>query len=240
LIDVPVKTKSNKLPAVSNNVGTFLKKVRDVKTMTSYGIKPGRLAFIIDATASRQPTWDSACHIQTKMFKVVESIGKLLVQLIYFRGFGEFYASKWNPDSQSLLAEMTGVTCQAGLTQIEHALRQVLLETTRQHVAAAVYIGDACEETTGGIYKIAGQLGVHNSPVFMFQENNDPVAEEVYRSIARLSGGAYCRFDCNSARLLSELLSAVAVYATGGQQALKAFTKNSIPELQDMTRQLLK
>ena len=235
-----MKNHSNKLPSVRNDIGSFLKKVRDVKTMTTYGNKPGKLAFVIDATASRQPTWDQACKIQENMFEAVEKIGKLQVQLIYFRGFGEFYSSPWNPDSQSLLQEMSGVTCVAGYTQIERALKQILLETKEQHLSAAVFIGDACEENTRGIYSIAGQLGVLKTPVFMFQENYDSVAEEVYRTVAKLSAGAYCRFDSNSADLLSELLSAVAVYVTGGQLALKSYVKDSIPQLQDMTRQLLK
>jgi hypothetical protein len=54
----------------------------------------------------------------------------------------------------------------------------------------------------------------------MFQEGGDPVAEAAYREIARLSRGAYCRFDAGSAQQLAELLRAVAAYAAGGIKAL--------------------
>ncbi|MGK0298614.1 MAG: hypothetical protein ACI9XC_002236 [Gammaproteobacteria bacterium] len=235
-----MKSQVDKLPAKKNDINSFLKKVRDVKSMTTYGNKPGRLAFIIDATASRQPTWDSANRIQAKMFKAVEDVGKLHVQLIYFRGVLEFYASKWYADSNSLSIEMKEVSCLAGHTQIERSLKELLSETNRKQVSAAVFVGDAFEETTSAIYNIAGQLGIRKIPVFMFQENYQADVEKVYRNIAKLSGGAYCRFDNNSADLLAQLLSAVAIYAAGGHQALRAFAKNSNPQLQEMTRQLLK
>ena len=44
--------------------------------------------------------------------------------------------------------------------------------------------------------------------------------------IARLSGGAYCRFDPGAAHQLGELLRAVAIYAAGGLKAL-ARTRSS-------------
>jgi hypothetical protein len=59
-------------------------------------------------------------------------------------------------------------------------------------------------------------------PVFLFQEGGDARAERAFREIARLTKGAYCRFDAGSARQLRELLSAVAVYAAGGRKALEA------------------
>ena len=235
-----MKESKGKLPSTSNNVSSFLKKVRDVKSMALHGTKPGRLAFIIDATASRQPTWNQACHIQLQMFRAAEQVGSLAIQLIYYRGFNEFHASTWKTDSQSLLKEMTSVNCLAGETQILTSLQYLLRETTQHPVTAAVFIGDACEEPTHEIYNVAGRLGVHKTPVFMFQENNIPGIEQIYKNIASLSGGAYCRFDSNSADLLAELLSAVAVYAAGGQKALESYAKNKSHQLRSMSRQLLR
>ena len=54
----------------------------------------------------------------------------------------------------------------------------------------------------------------------MFQEGGDAVAEQAFREIARLSRGAYCRFDISAAHELAELLRAVAAYAAGGMKAL--------------------
>ena len=62
-----------------------------------------------------------------------------------------------------------------------------------------------------------GLLGVK---VFIFQEGRDPTVERGFREIARLTHGAYARFDINAAGELSQLLRAAAVYAAGGLKAL--------------------
>ena len=67
----------------------------------------------------------------------------------------------------------------------------------------------------------AGELALLGVPMFLFQEGQDARAERTFREIARLTKGAWCRFDAGSAAQLRELLTAVAVYATGGQQALE-------------------
>jgi hypothetical protein len=56
----------------------------------------------------------------------------------------------------------------------------------------------------------------------MFQEGDNREVERTFREIARLTHGAYCRFDPGAARQLAELLRAVAVYAAGGMIALAA------------------
>ena len=54
----------------------------------------------------------------------------------------------------------------------------------------------------------------------MFQEGYDAICEQAFREIARLTGGAYCRFAPGSAHELAELLRAAATYAAGGVKAL--------------------
>ena len=60
------KDKSLQTHSTGAEVEAFLKKValtaRPVKTAGR-----GRLIFAMDATASREPTWDRACHIQAEM-----------------------------------------------------------------------------------------------------------------------------------------------------------------------------
>jgi hypothetical protein len=79
------------------------------------------------------------------------------------------------------------------------------------------FVGDAMEEKLDDLCHAAGELGV---PAFMFQEGDDPIAEQAFREIARLTHGAYCRFDPDAAHQLAELLRAVAAYAAGGVKAL--------------------
>ena len=64
----------------------------------------GRLIFAMDATASREPTWDHACHIQGEMFRETQALGGLEIQLIYYRGFGECKASPWVARSERAAA----------------------------------------------------------------------------------------------------------------------------------------
>ena len=73
----------------------------------------------------------------------------------------------------------------------------------------------------------AGELGLHSIPAFMFQEGYDPVCEQAFREIARLTRGAYCRFAPGAAHELAELLRAVAAYAAGGMKALAALEARS-------------
>ena len=46
---------------------------------------------------------------------------------------------------------------------------------------------------------LAGQCGILRLPLFLFQEGADRLAQDTFRSMARLSGGAWARFDAGSA-----------------------------------------
>jgi hypothetical protein len=87
-------------------------------------------------------------------------------------------------------------------------------------VQALVFVGDAMEEAIDHLCAVAGELGLLGVPVFAFQEGHDAEAERAFREIARLTRGAYCRFDMSAAHELAELLRAVAAYAAGGMKAL--------------------
>jgi hypothetical protein len=175
----------------------------------------GRLIFGLDGTASRQPTWDLATSLTAKMFSTVGS--SLDVQLVYYRGLDECQKSPWVSDGRALTGLMKKVRCEAGETQIGRVLAHARQEDIKQKVQALVFIGDACEENPDTLAVAARRLGL---PVFLFQEGDDPDVAEVFGNIARLTHGAYCRFDQGSAKQLAELLGAVAAYAAGGQQAL--------------------
>jgi len=182
----------------------------------------GRLVFALDATMSRQPTWDAACRIQASMFDAVGKVGGLGVQLVYFRGFGECRASKWVMNAAALRGLMTGIDCRGGQTQIAKVLSHVKKENASRKVDALVYIGDAMEENPDQLAQLAGELGLKGTRAFVFQEGHDAAAERTFREITRLTGGAWFRLGPNSARELGELLGAIAVYASGGRPALEA------------------
>jgi hypothetical protein len=172
----------------------------------------GRLIFALDATASRQPTWDTASTLQAEMFQ--EAGGDLAIQLIYYRGGNECKASSWVHDPRRLGDMMRRITCVTGETQIGRVLSHAQREN-----APLVFVGDAIEEEPEELYAKARRL---RSPVFMFQEGDDPDAEKSFRQIARLTKGAYAKFAPGAAGKLAELLRAVAAYAVGGMEALDA------------------
>ncbi|MBW3098515.1 VWA domain-containing protein [Pseudohoeflea sp. DP4N28-3] len=181
----------------------------------------GRLVFALDATMSRQPTWDLACELQAEMFEVADEMDGLEIQLLYFRGLGECRASKWTGRSGELARLMQKIDCRGGRTQIEKVLKHARAEAGRGRVNALIYIGDAMEENVDQLCVLAGELGLRKLPCFMFHEGGDPAAEAAFREIARLSGGAYARFNAAAAAELKALLGAVARYASGGRVALE-------------------
>ena len=205
---------------------------------TRAGGERGRLIFAMDATASREPTWDRACQIQAEMFSETAALGGLDVQLCYYRGYGEFEASPWLSSADALLQRMTGVSCRGGHTQIEKVLRQAIEQTKQKKVQALVFVGDCMEEDVDRLCHLAGELGMLGVPAFMFHEGAEPVAQRAFREIARLTRGAYCAFDASSAGQLRDLLRAVAVYAAAGQKALQNFSKDRSEVVRQLTRQL--
>ena len=233
--------RDSKLPTKSTNseVDAFLRQVAATPAVKPTGSR-GRLLFAMDATASREPTWDHACHIQGEMFQETAALGGLDVQLCYYRGFREFDTSPWCSNANDLLERMTGVLCAAGQTQIARVLTHALRETRRKRIHALVFVGDSVEENVDELGQLAGELGLRGVPAFLFQEGHDPVAERAFRHIAHVTNGAYCHFDAGSAHQLRDLLSAVAVYAAGGRPALEAYGKRRGGLVRQLTHQVRK
>ncbi len=224
---MPGGERDTKLPAGRSSrseIDAFLKKVAATPAPLTSG-RRGRLLFAIDATASREPTWDIACQIQSEMFSATGDIGGLEVQLAFYRGFGEMKVTKWLESSEELVRRMLRVRCLAGRTQIRKLLRHALKETKKQKVDALVFVGDVVEEDIDELGHMAGELGLVGTPVFVFQEGGEPISRSAFQQVARLSGGAYCSFDAGSAAQLRDLLTAVAVFSTGGRRALEDLGK---------------
>ncbi len=207
-------------PSPRAEIDAFLARVKEIQPTTELG-KSGRLIFALDATMSRQPTWDTACRLQADMFQEAASIGGINVQLVYFRGLAECRASQWVSDPRRLGGLMERIDCRGGHTQIGKVLSHARRETQSARVQALVYVGDAMEEAVDDLCATAGELGLLHVPGLIFQEGHDPIAEKAFREIARLSGGAYCRFNTGAAGELRELLRAAAAYAAGGRKALE-------------------
>ena len=224
-------------PSSDAEIDKFLQNVRS-RRPSGPNAASGRLIFAMDATASRQPSWDRACTIQGDMFSETATIGDLAVQLVFYRGYRECKASKWTTTALDLARIMGSVSCMGGQTQIERVLAHTLKEHKKAKVDALIFVGDCFEENIDTVCHEAGQLGVNGVPAFMFQEGFDPVGLSAFKEIARLTGGAHCPFDSGSAKQLRDLLAAVAVYATGGRKAMLDYGKSKGGVVQQLTHQV--
>ncbi len=223
----PVETSA------ASEIDAFIQKTR---TLGGPAEGRGRLIFALDATMSRQPTWDTACRLQAQMFEEAGKVGSLDVQLLYYRGFNECRASKWVGDTAALRDLMTGIQVRGGHTQIGKVLSHARRETGKRKVGALVFVGDAIEEPIDTLAARAGELGLLGVRAFVFQEGRDATVERGFREIARLTGGAYARFDTNAASQLADLLRAAAVYAAGGMKALEKSSGRSSQLLLEQMR----
>jgi hypothetical protein len=221
-------TTHSKTAPTAPNLDAFLAEIGKPAAKTTQ--TRGRLIFALDATASRQPTWDTACTLQAEMFRTVTTAGTLDMQLVYFRGLNECRASRWISNPEQLAKTMSQIMCAAGYTQIAKVLLHTHKEANLLPVSALVFVGDACEEDIDNLAFQANELAKLHVPAFMFQEGHNPNVESAFRTIAQYTHGAYARFDQGAAQQLSELLKAVAVFAVGGVAALEA-SKNTNDKL---------
>jgi hypothetical protein len=211
--------------SAADEIAAFVAKARAMAPHAGSG--RGRLVFALDATMSRQPTWDMACHLQADMFREAAAIGSLDIKLVYYRGLAECRASNWVSDPETLARLMGKIDCRGGHTQIGRVLSETRRQAVESGVRALVFVGDAVEESVDALCATAGELGLLKVPAFVFQEGGDVTAEQALREIARLSGGAWCRFDPGAAAQLRELLRAAAAYAAGGREALTRLAQSA-------------
>ena len=61
-------------PATGGAIDSFLDQARKV-TPAPGPMPKARLVFALDATMSRQPTWDLACRLQGEMFATASGVG---------------------------------------------------------------------------------------------------------------------------------------------------------------------
>lgn len=221
----------------TTDVAAFVNQLRKLPNEARAGAV-GRLVFALDATASRQATWDLASQVQSEMFLEAGRVGGLEVQLVFYRGFGECKSSAWVRDASELVRLMRAVRCLAGKTQIARVLQHAINEARRRPVQALVLVGDCMEEDVDELGRLAGELGILGVRAFMFHEGRDVRAEQAFRQMAQLTRGACFPFSAASAADLRALLGGVAAYAAGGRSALTALASRSGGVVQRLEHQL--
>lgn len=219
-------SSNNDISKQSASIEAFLEKASRVPApLDSNSV--GKLVFAMDATASREACWDMACQTQADMFSQTSVIGKLQIQLCYYCGYEQFYASEWTQNAPQLQQIMASVRCKSGQTQLKRVIDHTVSLTKSHKINALVFVGDCMEEVIEDVLTSAGQLALKGIPVFLFHEGNNQIAESTFRRIANMTNGAYCKFDQSSADQLRNLLNAVAIFAVGGLNALRSYAKHS-------------
>jgi hypothetical protein len=226
-------------PADKAEVEAFAEAMRKAPSTVS-GAQPGRgrLVFALDATMSRQPTWDVAQQVQGQMFATAASCGGLDIQLVYFRGFNECRASAFMRDGAGLARAMAKIQVMGGQTQIGRVLRHIRAERAEAPLGAFVYVGDCMEEKADELGRVAGELGLLGVKGFFFHEGGGAREAACFKDLARLTGGAYAVFDSSAPGRLASLLRAAAAYAAGGFTALSDRARKGDAEARQLLSQM--
>lgn len=212
----------------------FLDKVRDRKAVSATPKRDTlakvlaneprpRLLFAMDATASREVSWNVAKEITGAMFEAVP--GALDVALAYHGGGRLQEITPFSPDAKAFLDKVYTVRCRAGMT----ALNQVLQGATEvSQLKALIYIGDCFEESPTGAVELAQQLKLKGVRCFIFHDASSAsggydikAGAKVFASIAKITGGALLPFDETSPQMVKALLEAISIYAAQGIKALE-------------------
>ena len=178
-----------------------------------------RLVFAVDATASREPAWAAARQVTDALVKALP--GELDVALAVHGGSRVHTFTAFTNHASTLRDRAAGVVCEAGLTRLLPILSASLKQPA---VRVVIYIGDVFEESMSQGRRLADAMGVQGTKLIVLHDTADPAARrdaEVFWDLAKRTGGCVLPFDASAPRRLRDLLSAVAVYAVGGEKLLR-------------------
>ena len=184
----------------------------------------------MDATASREPTWDRACRIQGEMFEATAALGGLDIQLVYYRGFGECKASRWVAMRGAICAGHDARSLRRRRDADRAGARHAM---ARDRPAQGERAGLRRRRDRGEASTRLCRAGRRARPARRARSSSSTKAATrsrgaPSRQIARLTKGAYCPFDSSSAEhAAGPALRAVATFAAGGRLALEDFARRA-------------
>jgi hypothetical protein len=178
-----------------------------------------RLIFAVDATASREPAWAAARQVTDALVKALP--GELDVALAVHGGSRVHTFTEFTSQPATLRDRAAGVACQAGVTRL---LPILSVSLQQKAVRVVIYIGDVFEENMARGRQLADAMGHQGTRLIVLHDTADPTARrdaELFWDLAKRTGGCVLPFDASSTARLRDLLSAVAVYAVGGEKLLR-------------------
>jgi len=186
------------------------------------------IGFLIDATGSREDTWEQAQGIQAKMFKSAAGLQTIRLRLAYFGG-DCLNSPGWMNSPARVAKHMAAVRCRTGLTQIIEGLHSFIQEAPENRAAAIILVGDAFEEDADQAEHAGTMLKKMGIRVFSFIEGNDPTAQSVFQRLAEITGGKFAKFGSDLP--LSDLCEGVALLTSGGEKALDRLKNQNVRRL---------
>jgi hypothetical protein len=213
-----IKTNATKKSALSRALQRFTARREERQRITSLG-------FLIDATASREASWEAAQASQAKMFRATAKLGALSIRLLHFGG-EQLTDHGRMTSARELAAAMASVRCAGGYTQILPGLSVFLRDPPEGRADAIILIGDCFEESPAEAEQIALALKEAGIRVFCFLEGEDWTAEAVFRRLAELTGGRFARLG--EELPLGALCEGVALLTAGGSKAVKRLENKQV------------
>ena len=189
---------------------------------------------VILALANHAQTagWDRAKVLQRAMFKAAAGSG--LEMKFAFYGADNAagvrhcrITTRWISDPDDMAVVMDRAECSCGCyVNIRDVLEQAVKEAEERPLRAVIIVGDAFHDDPDGLDEAAisaNRLRRAGTRVFLIQLGDDPITARRLQYLAKVSGGAYFRFDPRTQkRQFSEMWRVMSAYATGGEEAVKA------------------
>jgi hypothetical protein len=176
-----------------------------------------RLVFAVDATASRQATWDSAKQITDRMFDAIP--GALDVALAVHGADQVHTWTEFGADVARFRAQAAAVRCESGHTRLCELMQRTL---DAGGVKVMSYIGDAFEESPDEAFALADRCKLRGIKLVILADQADAPTLRVFRELADRTGGALLDFRSGELDLMGEVLGAVAALAIGGRKLLES------------------
>jgi hypothetical protein len=184
------------------------------------------------ANHGRSPGWDRAKVLQRQLFAAAAR-RPLEMKFAYYgpdnaAGVRRCRITKrWITDPDDMAAIMDRAECSCGCyVNIRDVLAQAAREDEDRPLRAVIIVGDAFHDDPDGLDEAAisaNRLRRAGTRVFLIQLSEDPTTARRLQYLARVSGGAYFRFDPRTQeRQFADMWEAMSAYTTGGEEAVKA------------------
>src|SRR5262249_42721485 len=202
---------------------------------------PGTPRVILALANFARSGWDRAKVLQRAVFKAAAGSG-LEMKFAFYGGDDAAgvrrcrITTRWITDPDDMAAVMDRAECSCGCyVNIRDVLAQSVKEAEERPLRAVIIVGDTFHDDPDGLDEAAisaNRLRRAGARVVLVQLGDDLNTARRLQYLARVSGGAYFRFDPRTQeRQFSEMWKAVSAYASGGEEAVKMTGGQAAPLL---------